>query len=72
MTEFTIWLGLAFGAFVVTVLVLDLAVFHRHSRETSVREAALWTCIWCSLALAFNALIYFYAGSEMAVEFLTG
>ena len=62
----------AFGAFVILVLVLDLGVFHRHSRETTLREAGIWTAIWCSLALVFNAIIYFWRGNVHAINFLTG
>ena len=66
------WHWLAFGAFVVVMLTLDLTVFHRHSHETSLREAAVWTVVWCSLALAFNGLIWFWRGQKPAIEFLTG
>jgi tellurite resistance protein TerC len=67
-----IWHWLAFGAFVVVVLVLDLFVFHRHSHEPTLRESAAWTIIWCSLALCFNALVWYWRGSEIAIQFLTG
>ncbi len=64
------WLG--FGAVVAVLLVLDLGVFHRHSRETTVREAAWGTLMWCSLALVFNALLWFWQGFHVAQLFLTG
>lgn len=66
------WHWLAFGAFVVVVLTLDLTVFHRHSKESSLREAAGWTVVWCSMALAFNALIWQWLGPKAGIEFLTG
>ncbi len=66
------WHWLAFGAFVVVVLTLDLTVFHRKSKETSLREAAGWTLVWCSMALAFNVLIWRWLGPKSGVEFLTG
>jgi tellurite resistance protein TerC len=66
------WHWLAFAGFVVAMLVLDLGVFHRHSRETTLREAGIWTAVWCSLALIFNGLIWAWRGSEHAVNFLTG
>lgn len=72
MIEVSLWHWLGFGAFVVSMLVLDLGVFHRHSRETTLREAGIWTLIWCSLALAFNGLILAWAGWHKASEFLTG
>jgi tellurite resistance protein TerC len=66
------WHWLAFGAFVVVVLTLDLTVFHRQSKESSLREAAGWTLVWCSIALVFNALLWFWLGPKTGVEFLTG
>ncbi len=72
VSDVQIWHWLAFGAFVVVVLVLDLFVFHRDSHEPTLRESALWTVIWCSLALAFNGLVWWWRGSEIAIQFLTG
>ena len=66
------WHWVAFGVFVVTMLVLDLAVFHRHSSEPTLRESAIWTAIWAGLALAFNGLVWHWGGSTAAVQFLTG
>lgn len=66
------WHWAVFGVFVVTMLVLDLAVFHRHSSEPTLRESAVWTAIWAGLALAFNGLVWYLGGSTAAVQFLTG
>jgi tellurite resistance protein TerC len=68
----TPWHWLAFAAFVVTMLVLDLGVFHRHSRETSMREAGIWTTVWFVLAMIFNGLLWRWQGPVAAYEFLTG
>jgi tellurite resistance protein TerC len=54
------------------VLVLDLGVFHRKSREQSLRGAAVWTVVWVVLALGFNAGVYACKGPQAALEFLTG
>lgn len=54
------------------LLAVDLGLFHRHSRDTSLREAAISTAIWCCLALAFNGYILWIAGQQKAIEFLTG
>ena len=71
-TQPTLWHWIAFGAFVVVVLTLDLVVFHRHSHEPTLRESAVWTLVWCSLAMAFNVLVWWWRGGTMAIEFLTG
>lgn len=71
-SDVALWHWLAFGVFVVVLLVLDLFVFHRHSREPTLRESAVWTVVWCTLALAFNALVWLWRGSDRGIEFLTG
>jgi tellurite resistance protein TerC len=45
---------------VFVLLALDLGVFHRQAHTVSIREAATWSVVWVSLALAFNAGLYFY------------
>lgn len=55
------WFYLGFTAFVLTLLALDLGVFHKNAHEVSFKEASIWTSIWIGLALAFNALFYLYA-----------
>ena len=72
ISDITLWHWLAFGVFVAALLAMDLGVFHRHSRETTLREAAIWTVIWCLLALGFNALVWLWLGPQAAAEFLTG
>lgn len=47
-----------FILFIFVVLALDLGVFHKKAHEVSVRESTIWTTVWISLALAFNALFY--------------
>jgi tellurite resistance protein TerC len=65
-----LWIG--FTIFVLGMLALDLGVFHRDAHELRVREALAWTAVWISLALLFNFGVYFWFGSERALEFLTG
>ena len=64
------WIG--FTAFVAVMLALDLGVFHRRARKERVPEALMWTSFWIALALVFNACVYFWLGSERAMEFLSG
>lgn len=68
----TVYLWLGFGLFVLSMMVLDLGVFHRKAHTVTMREAAVWTAVWVSLALVFNGVIYFWLGPVRAVEFLTG
>lgn len=71
----------AFIAFVLVMLVLDLFVFGgKTAHKVSVKEAALWSLVWVSLALLFNLGLWWYLsgihGQEIAarkaLEFLTG
>ena len=61
-----------FNLFVVGMLVLDLAVFHRKAHEIRLREALLWSAFWIILALLFNLGVYYWHGPVKALEFLTG
>jgi tellurite resistance protein TerC len=68
----SIWLWVGFNAAVLAMLALDLGVFHRKAHAVSLREAAGWSAVWVSLAMAFNAGIWYFAGPQPALEFLTG
>jgi tellurite resistance protein TerC len=54
------------------MLALDLGVFHRQAHEVKVKEALIWSAVWIALALLFNLGVYFWRGSEVALEFFTG
>jgi len=68
----SIWLWAGFNAAVLVMLALDLGVFHRKAHTVSLREASAWTAVWVSLALLLNAGIWWFAGRQPALEFLTG
>jgi tellurite resistance protein TerC len=55
------WFYLCFTGFVLVLLALDLGVFHRKAHAVSFREAAVWSAVWITLALAFNYVFYRYA-----------
>ena len=61
-----------FNVFVLVMLALDLGVFHRKTHEVSLKEALTWTFIWITLAMIFNAIIYYWRGKQQALEFFTG
>jgi tellurite resistance protein TerC len=75
------WMWAVFTGFVLVMLALDLFVFGgRKAHKVSVKEAALWSLAWFSLALIFNAGLWWYlngtVGAEIAdrkaLEFFTG
>ncbi len=59
-----------FVAVVVTVLALDLGVFHRSARRVHMREGAVWVAVWVGLAMAFNAFVFYRFGNERGLNFL--
>lgn len=78
----SIWLWVGFNVFVLAMLALDLGVFHRKAHEVSIKEASIWSVVWISLAMVFNALIFNfwsvispgsgYTNGEAGLAFLTG
>jgi tellurite resistance protein TerC len=54
-----IWVWIAFIAFVLLMLALDLGVFHRKAHVVSVKEALVWSAVWLSMGLSFGVLVYF-------------
>jgi tellurite resistance protein TerC len=70
VSQLTLWI--AFNALVLGLLALDLFVFHRKAHAVSLKEAAGWTAFWIALALVFNAGVYWVAGPQKGLEFLTG
>lgn len=54
------------------MLVIDLVVFHGKEHEESIREALIWTGVWITLALIFGIGVYYYMGSQTALDYYTG
>ena len=66
------WAWLAFAAFVLTMLALDLFVLHRRAQEVSFRESAVWTGVWVAIGLGFGALLWAWRGGDTAQAYLAG
>ena len=72
MTEFPIWAWVGFTGLIAVLLVLDLLVFGRGSREISFRRAAVLSGVWIGLALLFGVAVFAIAGPERGGEYLAG
>jgi tellurite resistance protein TerC len=72
MLAVSVWFWIAFIAFVLAMLALDLGVFHRTPHEVRPKEAGIWVAVWVTLALAFAAGLHVWAGKHVALTFLTG
>ena len=57
---------------VFVMLALDLGVFNRRIHAPSFREAAVWSCVWISLALIFNGIVFHWMGPLKGAEWFTG
>ncbi|MGB9737777.1 MAG: hypothetical protein C0184_04100 [Chloroflexus aggregans] len=78
----TLWVWIGFNLFVLALLAIDLGVFHREAHEVSLREAAIWSVVWITLALLFNVGLYVFwdqimpgsslSASDAGLAFLTG
>lgn len=60
-----------FNLFVIAMLMLDLGVFHKGNHSISIKESLVWSVIWILVALAFNVGVYFWFGTQRALEFFT-
>jgi len=66
------WLYAAFVAFILAMLAVDLGVFQRNAHAVSMKEAAVWSGVWIGLSFIFAGVVYFWQGSQLALEFLAG
>ena len=72
MDTLPLWAWAAFMLFIVVMLALDLGVFHRESHEIRLKEALTWCAVWFSLAMTFNAIVWWWLGAEPAKLWLAG
>ena len=70
--ELSVWAWGAFGALVLGLLLLDLALFGRGRAEISFRRAAVWSVVWTILGVAFAAVLWLWEGRVAAEEYLAG
>ncbi len=64
------WIG--FNAVVLALIAVDLLVFHRRARQTSLKEAAVWSAVWVGLSLTFSLFVFRFMGTNSGLEFLAG
>lgn len=64
------WVG--FLTLILFLLGFDLWRSYRNPHPIEIKEAAITSACWISLALSFNVWIYYQFGSNQALDFLTG
>lgn len=78
--HYPVWCWVTFFVVVFLALFVDLGIANRRSHVPTRRETLTWSAVWISLALLFNAFVYWAVshanGPEMgffkAKEFFTG
>jgi tellurite resistance protein TerC len=61
-----------FGLVVVALLVFDLGVMHRKTREISAKESFVLYGFYMTIAFAFGAWVWWARGAQSGLEFFTG
>ncbi|MDZ7715959.1 MAG: TerC family protein [Balneolaceae bacterium] len=61
-----------FNLFIIIMLVVDLVVLHKEDEEVSIKEALYWTAAWIVMALLFGIGVYYYMGTQTALDYYTG
>ncbi len=64
------WIG--FHLLIFAMLAIDLGIFNKKDHDISIKESLTWTFVWITLAMLFNAGIYYFIGTKEASQFLTG
>ena len=80
---FLLWAG--FIVLILSMLAIDLGIFHRRSHAISIKESFIWTGVWIFVALIFNIGVYYmyengwgvryvdsFSGSDASIKFFTG
>ncbi len=71
-TVYPLWTWIFFFGVVIAALGLDLGIANRRSHAPTRKEVISWSVVWVSLALLFNAFIYWQFGALKSTEFFTG
>lgn len=78
------YIWIAFGVLITSLLALDLGVFNKKSHVPSYKEALGWTTVWVTLAMSFSVFVYFaytngwvanlnnLSGKDAMLKFITG
>ncbi len=65
-----VWVWLAFVALLVSVLAVDLGLFHKEAHEVSIRESAILAGSCMILGIAFSAVVWwlYYKGYAASLD----
>src|SRR5438067_9346273 len=72
MASHSIWLWVGFGALILTMLSLDLGLFHRKAHTLKYRESLIWSSVWITVAMLFAGAVFWHLGKQKGTEFVAG
>ncbi|MFN8833585.1 MAG: TerC family protein [Alphaproteobacteria bacterium] len=76
MTEVTVenslWIWGIFIFVVLTLLILDLGVFHKKDREIGFKESLWMSAFYILMALFFGVWVWYIKGLDSFAEYITG
>ncbi|WP_370948534.1 TerC family protein [Amycolatopsis sp. cg5] len=67
-----LWLWIVTVVGLLALIAVDLVIVDRKPHEVTTKEAAKWVVFYISCALLFFAGLWFFAGHQPAIEFITG
>jgi tellurite resistance protein TerC len=70
--EYPLWVWVFFFSVVLVALFVDIGIVNRHSHAPTRKETIGWSIVWVSLALGFNAFVFWQFGIDKAKLFFTG
>lgn len=62
--EHPYWVWITFFSVVFVALFVDIGIVNRKAHAPTRKETFTWAAVWVSLALAFNAFVYFQVGNH--------
>jgi tellurite resistance protein TerC len=66
------WMWAIFMGVVLALLVFDLGVLHRKTREISIKESLWMSLFYIVIALVFGGWLWYELGAQAGQEYLTG
>ena len=63
---------IAFAVIISVMFYIDLYVTEHRTGKVSLKSSLIWSGIWISCALVFNAAIFYFFGKNQGMEFFAG
>jgi tellurite resistance protein TerC len=67
-----LWMWLAFIGVVLFLLVLDLGVLHRKTKEITIRDSLKMSVFYIGIAFLFGGWVWYSLGAQSGKEYITG